>query len=98
MLCFNPYVCLFTAYVCRPYLINVLNDTAVDQLADWARRSVNAEELLALHSNTEASLSHLAKARQYDLRGRAGLWLAQSGLREALRRPLWPFTRRISAA
>jgi tetratricopeptide (TPR) repeat protein len=79
------------------YLIDVLtgNTAALDQLADWARRSVNAEELLALHSNTEASLGHLGKAReltrqavasarQHDLRGRAGLWLAQSGLREAL--------------
>jgi DNA-binding winged helix-turn-helix (wHTH) protein/tetratricopeptide (TPR) repeat protein len=79
------------------YLINVLNgnDATLDQLAEWARRSINAEELLALHSNTEASLGHLAKARdltrqavasarQHDLRGRAGLWLAQSGLREAL--------------
>src|SRR6185369_16347132 len=47
------------------YLINVLesDDAALEKLADWARRSVNTEELLALHSNTEASLGHLAKAR-----------------------------------
>ena len=79
------------------YLIDVLksDDAALEKLADWARRSVNTEELLALHSNTEASLGHLAKARdltrqavasarQHDLPGRAGLWLSQSGLREAL--------------
>jgi tetratricopeptide (TPR) repeat protein len=71
------------------------NDSALDELADWARRSVNAEELLTLHANTEASRGHLAEARdltrlavasarQHDLPGRAGIWLSQSGLREAL--------------
>src|SRR4029453_9425380 len=75
------------------YLIDVLksDDAALEKLADWARRSVNTEELLALHANTEASLGHLAKARdltrqavasarQHDLRGRAGLWLPPRGL------------------
>lgn len=76
------------------YLINILNgnDTALDELADWARRSVNAEDVLALHSNTEASLGHLAIRRDRPSRQHvsmtgeagAGLWPAQSGLREAL--------------
>jgi len=79
------------------YLIHFLdgNGAALNQLADVARRSVNAEEVLVLHSNTEASRGHLANARDltrqaiasaraHDLPGRAGLWLAQSALREAL--------------
>jgi len=78
------------------YLVNVLdgNHAALDELADWAR-SANTEELIVLQSNTEASIGHLGKARdlmrhavasarQHDLPGRAGVWLAQSGLREAL--------------